>query len=55
LLAQDLCGDEATEITRLVQSDGDALILPGRLIDRIGLAAATPGDASEPGLLLAWK
>lgn len=55
LFAQDLCGDAAEDITSLVTSDGDMLVVPGALIELIGLAAATPGDASEPGMLLQWR
>ncbi len=55
LFAQDLCGDTAEDVTALVTSDGDTLVVPGALIDRVGLAAATPGDASEPGMLLRWR
>ena len=50
--AQDLAGDQSTDITALVAKDGRKLTLPGSLIDSVGLSAATPGDLSEPGMVL---
>jgi hypothetical protein len=35
-----------------VQRLGHRIIIPGAIIDRTGRAAQTPGDPSEPGLLL---
>jgi hypothetical protein len=50
--AQDLAGDHAVDITARVRVEGESITLPGRLIKEIGLSAATPGDLSEPGLIL---
>ena len=55
LFAQDLSGDAAVDITASVLMEEDVLSLPGELLSRIGLSHASPGDVSEPGLLLAWK
>lgn len=52
MLMQDLAGDVPQNITRLVRLSGNRMIIPGTLIDRIGLSAATPGDKSDPGLVL---
>lgn len=53
VLAQDLAGDSATDITKQVRMDGDTLTIPGALIDKVGTQAATAGDLSDPGLVLA--
>jgi hypothetical protein len=52
ILAQDLAGDTAKDITRQVRITDKQIVIPGELIDRVGLSAATPGDKSEPGLVL---
>ena len=52
VLAQDLAGDTPEDITPLVRVSGDHLLVPGAVIDRIGRSAATPGDKSDPGLVL---
>ncbi len=52
ILAQDLAGEEAEDITKLVWIAGNQIVIPGSVIDRVGLSAATPGDNSEPGLVL---
>lgn len=52
LLAQDLAGESPQDITRLVRFTGNAVEIPGALIDRIGRSAATRGDKSDPGLVL---
>ena len=52
ILAQDLAGDTPQDITRLVRVSGGHLIIPGAMIDRVGRSAATPGDKSDPGLVL---
>ncbi len=51
--AQDLAGDQATEISGRVKIAGQNLVLPGNLIDEVGLSAATPGDVSDPGCVIA--
>jgi hypothetical protein len=53
ILAQDLAGDEACDITRDVQIRGRSLRVPGEIIRRVGLQAATRGDVSSPGLVIA--
>jgi hypothetical protein len=55
ILAQDLAGDEAIDITDKVKRDGKIITLSGELIDQVGLSAASPGDLSDPGLVLAIK
>jgi hypothetical protein len=52
ILAQDLASDTPQDITRDVRVSGHQVTLPGALIDKVGLSAATPGDKSEPGLVL---
>ena len=53
--AQDLAGDEAQDVTGKVKIDGKRLTLSGELIDKLGLAAATPNDVSDPGLVLVFE
>ena len=53
VLAQDLAGNEAIDISSLVQARGKSLYIPGNVIRRIGLHDATPGDISAPGLVIA--
>ncbi|MCP5534298.1 MAG: hypothetical protein H7A48_14100 [Akkermansiaceae bacterium] len=50
--AQDLLATESEDILPHLSVEGDTLVLSGDLIDRIGSAAATPGDRSAPGLVL---
>ena len=52
VLAQDLAGSIPQDVTRLVHISGGRLLIPGTMIDRIGRSAATPGDKSDPGLVL---
>lgn len=52
VMAQDLAGDIATDITREVSIKGNRLIIPGAVISRVGLSAATPGDKSAPGMVI---
>lgn len=54
VLAQDLAGDEAIDISGMVQVRGKSLHIPGNVIRRIGLHKATPGDLSAPGLVIAF-
>ena len=53
ILAQDLAGTAPVDITREVEVSLGRLTIPGAVIRRIGLMAATPGDISDPGLVLA--
>lgn len=52
ILAQDLKGQTAFDITDLVTLQGNTVILSGALLKTIGTEAATAGDPSEPGLVL---
>jgi hypothetical protein len=52
VLAQDLAGNDPTEITAQVAIGGTSLALPGELISKVGLSAAHADDLSEPGLVL---
>jgi hypothetical protein len=54
ILAQDLAGDKAIDITGSVQLRGNRLHIPGSVIRDVGLRAATPGDLSAPGLVIAF-
>jgi hypothetical protein len=53
VLAQDLAGDKAIDISSMVQVRDKSLYIPGNVIRRIGLHSATPGDISAPGLVIA--
>jgi len=53
VLAQDLAGDEPIDISSMVQVRGKSLYIPGKVISRMGLHSATPGDISAPGLVVA--
>jgi len=55
LWAQDLAGERAEDITGEVVIDGNQLTIKGQLIARVGLASATPGDKSDPGLALVFS
>ncbi len=52
ILAQDLAGDRAVDITEEAKRAGNLVILSGELIDRTGRSAAGEGDLSDPGLVL---
>ncbi len=52
VLAQDLAGDRPVDITARVTRNGNRLVVPGNVIDSVGLMAATAGDLSEPGMVL---
>ncbi len=54
VLAQDLAGDEAVDITALIKFAGEKVYLDGELLRRIGLRDGTPGDLSSPGVVLAF-
>ena len=51
--AQDLAGDVAVDITGRVTITSTSIAIPGSVIAEIGLAAATAGDLSDPGMVLA--
>ncbi|MCL2107051.1 MAG: hypothetical protein FWH26_08365 [Oscillospiraceae bacterium] len=50
--AKDILEDEFTDITDALECSNDVIIIPGALINEIGLRAATPGDLSAPGVVL---
>lgn len=52
VLAQDLSGELATDITSHVEIERNAITLSGTLIEHVGLSAATAGDLSDPGLVI---
>ena len=54
VLAQDLAGDKALDVTRDVLIRGRSLHVPGEVIRGVGLEAATAHDMSSPGLVLAF-
>ncbi|TCD05904.1 hypothetical protein EZ449_15710 [Pedobacter frigidisoli] len=55
VLAQDLAGEIPVDITKQIITNGNKVTIPGALIDRVGLSAATNGDKSEPGMLLVFQ
>lgn len=52
VFAQDLAGDTPVDVTREVKVEGNRLIIPGKVINKIGLMNATEGDLSAPGLVV---
>jgi hypothetical protein len=52
ILAQDLAGDEARDISNEVQVRERSLLIPGKVIRRVGLHNATTNDLSSPGLVI---
>lgn len=52
VMGQDLAGDTPVEITKNVTIRPHELIIPGDLIEKVGLMHATKGDVSEPGMVL---
>ena len=52
VLAQDLAGDAAIDISSAAQIDGNKLSIPGSVLRASGLRNATPGDISAPGLVI---
>jgi hypothetical protein len=55
VLAQDLKGDRAVDITQQIGRGEKRLEFSRSLVRRVGLSAATPGDLSSPGLVLALE
>ena len=55
IYAQDLAGNIPVDITAQVIHQGNQFTLPGAVIDKVGLAAASKNDKSEPGLVLIFK
>lgn len=52
ILAQDILDNQARDITAQVAIKGNTITFPGSLIDRIGLEKASPGDKSDPGMVI---
>ena len=50
---QDLAGDAAADVTARIEKQGRKLILSGELIQKVGCSAASAGDISNPGSVLA--
>jgi hypothetical protein len=55
VLAQDLAADEAADATGQIHIDGRRLQLSESNLRSLGLQAATDGDLSSPGLVLALR
>lgn len=53
VIAQDLAGDEAIDITSRVEFQGAAIHFDGNLLRQAGLRNGTPGDLSSPGVVVA--
>ena len=53
IFAQDILAKEAKDITKEIHIEGNTLTIPGSVIKKVGLEAATPGDKSDPGMVLA--
>jgi hypothetical protein len=55
IYGQDLAGDSAIDITDMVDVEQNRILIPGDVINKTGLAAASEGDLSEPGMVLKVK
>jgi hypothetical protein len=55
VMAQDLAGDSAVNITARVRKVTNTLTIPGAVIAEIGLSAKTTGDVSDPGMLMVLR
>lgn len=55
IYAQDLAGNIAIDVTKQIIHKGNKFTIPGALIDKIGLSAASKNDKSEPGLVLVFN
>ena len=55
VIAQDLASEEAIDVTNRVRIDGRSLQLTEANLRSFGLRAATHGDLSSPGLVLALR
>jgi hypothetical protein len=52
VFGQDLAGDSPVDITNDITIANNKVIIPGDLIRKVGLSAATLGDLSDPGLVI---
>lgn len=55
VLAQDLAGDKAIDITDLIERKANKITLSAEIINSVGLSAASLGDLSQPGFILSLK
>jgi hypothetical protein len=55
VLAQDLAGEQAEDITTGIRRGNRSFQLSQSGIRKVGLAAASPGDLSSPGLVIALR
>jgi len=53
ILMQDLASDSPVDVTARTIVAENRMVIPGDLIDMIGKSASTPGDKSDPGIVLA--
>jgi len=53
--AQDLASERAVDVTSEVRLSPHELVIPGALVQRVGLTAQTEHDLSEPGMMLAIR
>ncbi len=52
IYGQDLAGDSAVEISKMIELKPGQIVIPGEVIDKIGLSAKSEGDLSEPGMVM---
>jgi hypothetical protein len=52
IMGQDLASETAVDITSQVRIHPEYLLIPGEVITKTGLLAATKGDLSEPGMVM---
>jgi hypothetical protein len=52
---QDMAGDTPINISDEISYKGNEVIIPGEIIRKVGLSAATKGDLSDPGLVLKFQ
>ena len=52
---QDLASDSSVKITEMIDLHSGQIVIPGEVIDMIGLSAASEGDLSEPGIVIRIK
>ncbi len=52
IYGQDLAGESAIDITKRVEVKSGKILIPGEVIDMIGLSSASEGDLSEPGMVM---
>ncbi len=55
ILAQDILDNQAKDITAQVIIRDNTITFPGSLIEEIGLGKASPGDKSDPGMVVSIR